>query len=387
MLIADGQNSVIRRVSAATGTISTVAGIGIVGDATPGPGSSVADVALGDPRGVAGLADGSFAIADAGLRAVLLVTPNGLAQTLLDRRSLLLPVDVVAVDDHNLLVVDADAGTVLEVDVRTHSVRNVARGLNHPWRVVPDPSAPGGLIVSEHATSSGSDGTVVRVAPGGATRTVIAGPGAAGMAGALKFERVTGVAAGTDGAVIVADRHWVYAIYRSGAYSRFAVAEIGQSEGITAAGGKLLIADSANNRIVEIPEIPPPAPPCATCTVALSGVAGVAPRSFGLRARAAQAPGAVVCQPGSLPRGVKALHIKRQVLSVKFPFAGLLQVGIVPVDVSNPGETRIFRRNFLRAPPNSLVQFAFGRRQGMWYIRVRGPGGCNDSDPVRFGNR
>jgi len=129
LLIADGLNSAVRQVRG--DIISTAAGLGFFGAAAPRRPSSVADVALADPRGVAALPDGAFAIADAGLRAVLLVSRDGLVRTLLDRRGKGMPVDVAALDADTLVVTDATAGLVLQVDL-DGATRTLARGLARP---------------------------------------------------------------------------------------------------------------------------------------------------------------------------------------------------------------------------------------------------------------
>ena len=103
------------------------------------------EVALADPRGVAALPDGSFAIADAGLHAVLLVTPDGLVRTLLKPPQVKQPIDV-AVSNNSLFVTDTAAGKVIkvEIDGRRHTV---ARNLERPWQIAVE--STGALLVSE----------------------------------------------------------------------------------------------------------------------------------------------------------------------------------------------------------------------------------------------
>lgn len=267
LLIADGQNSAIRRVSRVTGAISTVAGLGVFGDDPPATPTPVAEVALADPRGVAALPDGSFAIADAGLRAVLLVTPEGIVRTLL--RNLELPTDVAVLDENSLVVTDTRAGRVIKVDLDGRR-RTLAQRLNRPWQIAVEQT--GALIVSQvrptkrTRTKSGKRrtirmrGNVVRIPPGGGRPTVLAGPGATGPAGALRFDRVSGVAALVNGGVLVADRHVVQMIAPDGATSAAvggdgyaADSYLGQAEGIAYRDGTLAIADAGTNQVYRVP--------------------------------------------------------------------------------------------------------------------------------------
>ncbi len=88
LFIADSENHCIRKVDAATDTISTVVGVcgtpspatsGEVGPATPIP---VAAVRLRNPRGVATDGMANLYIADTGNQRVLKITVDGLAVTL-----------------------------------------------------------------------------------------------------------------------------------------------------------------------------------------------------------------------------------------------------------------------------------------------------------------
>jgi hypothetical protein len=394
LLIADGQNSVIREVAAADDTVSTVAGDGIIGNAPPPSGQSVsvASFALADPRGVAGLADGSFAVADAGLHAVVLVTPAGQVRTLVAAPTVKEPVGVTALNATTLAVADAGTGRVLEVDVATGASRVLARGLAEPWQLTPDPSVPGGLIVSQASASpttvdgARTLGDVIRLGPSG-ERTVIAGPGATGPAGALRFQRVAGVATRGDGVVLVADRHVVYAIYPGGAVAEL-VTDLGQAEGIAVVDTEVAIADSANNRIVyaaaflpgERPTCGPSGCVASTPPVATTGTLG--PQSAPPPVTP-QALGATVCAQGTLPSGVKALQgVKGKgggpaKILVNFPLQGLLQVSLLAEP--NAAEHDLPALNFpQRHTPRTVTVTT--KIHGSWYIRVRAPGGCHQTD-------
>jgi hypothetical protein len=391
LLIADGQNSVIREVSPADRRISTVAGVGIVGGAPPSHPVGVANVALVDPRGVAPLPDGSFVVSDPGLHAVILVTPDGLVRTLLDHRTVTEPIGLSSFGSNMLAVADASSNRILEVDLSTGATRALASGLAEPWGLAPDPTAQGELIVSEASASARTDhgvrslGDVVRLGPSG-RRTVIAGPGAPGDAGTLRFERVAGVAVRADGVVLVADRHVVYAVHPSGAVAQVA-GDLGQAEGIAVLGNELEIADSANNRIVDVPAfLPDEMPPCNVCADSLAAPVGqtrtVAPSPT------TQAPGATVCNQGTLPQGIKAVqglagkHGAPSRIHVNFTLFGWLQVALVRV--AHGAEQSIYKQYLSHAPARGSV-FVSTQKHGQWYVRVRAPGGCHQtSGPFRL---
>jgi hypothetical protein len=399
VLIADGQNSVIRRISGGPGgRISTVAGIGVVGDAPPRRPASVADVALADPRGVAPLPGGSFAVADAGLRAVLLVTPDGLVRTLLDRHDLRLPVDVTALGADRLAVADAGAGSVIAVDLHGNA-RTLARGLDRPRQLTPDPVS-GGLIVSEAGAAAvrGEErmsGDAVRLAPDG-RRTVVAGPGAAGPAGELRFKRVAGVVVRADGAVLVADSTVVYAVMPNGEYVVAAggngegqrcglpvgAVPLSQVEGIALVANQVVLTDARADQVEWVQPLPP-APPLPVPGVPSSDVCGAVQVLH--RDQVPQPPGARVCRKGSLSPAVKAFYVdrRRRRIYVAFGAMGALQVLLVRENSSR--EVLLDEERFRRPSPSRQVKIRYGqRRRGPWHVRVRAPGGCHQSKLFRL---
>jgi hypothetical protein len=388
LLIADGQNSVIRRVSG--DRVRTVAGIGVAGDAPPRRPASVADVALADPRGVAALPDGSFAIADAGLRAVLLVTPGGLVRTLLDRRDVTLPVDVTALDADTLVVADADEGSLVEVDLRG-ATRPLARGLAGPRQVAADP-ASGGLIVSE-AGATAHAGDVLRLAPDG-TRTVVAGPGAAGPAGELRFDRVAGVVGLADGTLLVADRTVVWAVFSNGEYRAVAGGSgegqpcgipiggsLGQVEGIAVTADQIVVTDARFDLVQWVSPPPPPAPPVPDGTPsATCSPGGAAPRRS-----IAQPPGVRVCRSGTLSPAVKAFYVDRQRRRIYVAFGAKGALRVLLVRGSGKREILLRQARFGRASPTRQLRVRYSpRRRGRWHVRVRAPGGCHESKSFRL---
>lgn len=387
-LIADGQNSAIRRVSA--GVISTAAGLGIIGSTTPRRGrpASIADFALADPRGVAAIAGRGYAIADAGLRAVLMVSDRGLVRTLLDRRNLVLPSDVVARDPDTLVVADAAAGRVIEVDL-DGTTRTVASDLANPVQVAPDPVS-GGIYVGQQR--AGGDGNVILIGPDGA-RSVVAGAGAPGVAGRLRFARVGGIVA-VGRVLVVADRSVVRAVFPDGSVRVLAGASVPGGEAVNgvrpidaeglamAADGSLLIADSGRDQIATVPDVPAslaqPPPPvrdepevepagrrsyattAASPPFALSGPRGGPPR----------------CALGSLSPAFKAVYARRGQVGVRFTGRGALQVMLV----QGGKERQIFRRTFGRVQAGRALVIVRGRQlRGTFRVRVRSRGGCQES--------
>ncbi|MEY2443190.1 MAG: hypothetical protein QOJ46_2616 [bacterium] len=403
LLIADGQNLVVRRVKAATGVIITAAGLGILGFDPPRRPTSVVDVALVDPRGVAALPDGSFAIADAGLRAVLLVTPDGMVRTLLNARRVTLPVDVAALDDRRLVVVDKANGRIVKVDVRTGRTRTLVRGLDRPQQVAVD--ATGGLIISLRR-SRGRPEKVVRRAPNG-VRTVVAGPGAPGVAGTRAFDldRVTGVFARADGTLLVADHHAVRAVSTTGEVTDVAGGGppsaanvyLGQGEGITQWRDEILIADSGTDQVHRVaadgsaPTTEIGLGPAAEAGASRSGAmaysasaAAPAPPLVELigkkkkHKRRPQTEGGVRCDPNGMSALWHAKSFKRGKLIVAFGGKGQF----VQVTMYRPPHGR--ERQIDRRPATGAFQkykISVNVSFRGWRARVRWQGHCNDSGP------
>ena len=389
-LIADGQNSAIRRVDD-SGVISTAAGIGILGSTAPARGAraSIARFAFGDPRGISALPNAGYALGGAALRAVLLVGKDGFVRTLLDRRKLVKPVDVIVRDADTLVVADAGAGRVLEVDL-DGTTRMIASGLATPWQVAADPIG-GGTYVSQQRTGTGGDIILVR---SDGTRSVVAGPGAPGAAGALRFNRVAGVVA-AGAVVVVADRAIVRAVFADGAVRvvaglRQAGADpvsgvrLKDAEGLAmTADGRLLIADSGRDQIATVPGVPASLAAPQPQEMDDPAVDPAGRRSYPA-APAADDPhlgaggaGRPACSQGTLSRAFKAVPAKRGEVLVRFSGKGTLQVTLV----RGRGEREIYRRRFPRVDPRRRVLRVKTKRiHGSFFVRVRAPGGCRQSE-------
>jgi hypothetical protein len=391
-LIADSRNSAIRRVRG--GTISTAAGIGIPGDAPPPRGrpASVAEFAFSDPRGVAALPDGGFVVADARLRAVLRVTPAGLVRTLRDRRNLLRPVDVAARDADTLLVVDADAGRVFELDLDGRT-RPVADGLVNPAQVAPDP-ATGGIYVTEQRPTGGD---VVHITPDG-TRRIVAGPGAAGFAGDLKLDRVTGILA-QGRAVVVGDSDTVRAVFPNGSVLVLAGMQqvpdatqpmngvgLVEARGLALGdAGELLIADAGPDQVAVVPGVPQsladqPDPMASPVQPAFGRKTPAQPLVFAADGRPASGA-SPPCAEGTLNRAFKALASRNGRIFVNFTGKGSVKVSLV---VEGREKTIYRRRPFPASSPRRRALVAGPvKRHGKFYVRVRAPGGCRQT-PIKF---
>lgn len=369
-LVADSANSVVRRV--VDGRISTVAGIGLPGDAPPSRPTSVAEVALSDPRGVVALPDGAFAVADRGLRAVLLVGADGLVRTLADRRVLVEPADVAALDASTLLVADAGAGRLLAIGV-DGTLRTLGRGLARPSHVAVDP-ASGEIYVSQQRP--GANGNVVAIGPD-RTRRVVAGPGARGSDGELRFARVAGVGLRGD-VLVVADSAAVRAFYPDGTRRIVAPDDAGDAGPARAEGialrddGTLLVADSGLDTVhvaAPVPVTPARRPlftgPRPQAQRAVAGGGGASPSP----------PASGSCLEKNLPRDVKALQVLRnRKLRVKFPPRGW--VGVFLAREGRRGEQPIARRYFGAARPNRTFDVPTKGMRGRFLVRVRAMGAC-----------
>jgi glucose/arabinose dehydrogenase len=127
-----------QEASAATGTISTIAGSDPFGD-FKGDGGPATAAALNEPLGVAVMPDGGYLIADAGNDRVRRVFPDGTIKTVAGSgnygssgdggpataASLQDPLGVAALPDGGFLIADAGAGRVRRVSA-TGTITTVA---------------------------------------------------------------------------------------------------------------------------------------------------------------------------------------------------------------------------------------------------------------------
>jgi hypothetical protein len=394
-LIADSSNFVIRQIKG--GLISTVAGVGVPGTVPPAQPTPVDQVALSDPRGVAALPDGSFAIADAGLRAVLLVGTNGTVRSLATATSgvgLRLPVDVVALGDGTLAVVDQAAGRVvrLALDGRQEVL---ASGLAQPVQAAvaggSGPPLQRGLFVAEAAASPerppggrATAGDVVRVGPGN-SRAIVAGPGALlPAAAAMRFDRLGGVAAGVDGSLLVADTDAVQMIgvdgniqlVAGGGQPASSPVKLYQAAGIAydAEGGMLLVADPAADQIkrVRLAGVGP-----GGARIRTAGRQSYGESSTGKDAKPTQRAGAApVCRAGSVDRRLLyVLQYTHRRLSVHV--SGRRALARVDVFSSRRATRRVDHAGPFAAD-GQTVRFDLPRLRlrAVYYFQIWARGGC-----------
>lgn len=233
-LIADSGNDAIRKVNA-SGSISTVAGVGFAGSAhAHGP---AAKAQFNDPTGVAVLADGAYAIADTGNHVVREVHTDGRISTLAGngadastgdggpavRASLRGPQGLAVMADGSILVADPVANRVRQImpdgDIKTLAGTGhpgfagdggpaTAAELDYPTGVGVEPN--GDVLIADDANYRvrmvAPDGTISTVAggaggaPGGGTTG-----GSATSATQLQLNGPTDVAATADGGFVIAD--------------------------------------------------------------------------------------------------------------------------------------------------------------------------------------
>ena len=138
LYIADHRNSRIRKVNAATGTITTVAGTGEQGYS--GDGGPATQAAISLPRDVALDPDGSLYIADGANNRIRKVNPNGTISTVAGtgraefssdvgpahKASLSMPYSITLDRDANLYVVDTGNYRVRKIDKATGIITTVA---------------------------------------------------------------------------------------------------------------------------------------------------------------------------------------------------------------------------------------------------------------------
>lgn len=325
ILVADVYNHRVRKLGY-NGTVTTVAGTGVPGNA--GDGGPAVEAQLDQPASVALQADGGFLIADRENGKVRRVSPGGSISTVAsgdgarhDDPELEYPQDLSVTSEGTFLVADARADRVLEVqpDGSRSSVAGTGRRgfsgdggpatdarLSDPRGLVALPG--GGFLVAD----TGND-RVRRVDSAGQISTV-AGTGAEGFSGdggpATDAQLNTPVAlALVPGfGYLIADRqnHRVRSVTAQGQIGTFAgtgegpfngdglaptLTNLNEPRGMAVASGLVLIADAANNRIrlwskprptrpaptlAQAAEemLPPPGPPITGERVNAAAVAG-----------------------------------------------------------------------------------------------------------------
>jgi uncharacterized protein (TIGR03437 family) len=262
LFIADTVNDRIRKVSG--GTITTVAGNGTYGYS--GDGGPATSAELRGPSGIAVDNAGNLFIADAANSVIRLVNPAG---------------TITTVAGNGTLGYSGDGGPA------THAQ------LNQPSGVAVGNA--GNLFIADAANS------VIRLVNPAGTITTVAGNGTCcysgdgGPATSAELRGPSGIAVDNAGNLFIADtgNQRIRLVNASGIITTVAVtlrggfsgdggpatsAELQQPYGVAVdAAGDLLIADSGNNRIREVPRVLT-AP--ATVLSAASGTAPVAPGSI-----------------------------------------------------------------------------------------------------------
>ena len=263
LFVADSGNNRIRKVNPA-GTIDTVAGNGTQGYS--GDGGPATSAALNDPYGVAVDSAGNLFIADAGNNRIRMVNPAGAITT---------------VAGNGVAGYSGDGGPA------------ISGKLDQPHGIAVD--GAGNLFIADWWNSR-----IRKVSPAG-TITMIAGGGGGGYFGdggpatsaGLYFPAA--VAVDSAGDLFIADsaNNAIRMVSAAGAITTVAGngtygysgdggpaigAELGQPQGVAVdSAGDLLISDTLNDRIREVPRV---LTPLATVVSAASGTAPVAPGSI-----------------------------------------------------------------------------------------------------------
>jgi NHL repeat len=288
VLVADFENHRVRRISP-EGAIATVAGTGTAGFS--GDGGAATSARLNHPTDVDALADGGFLIADLGNRRVRRVSAGGTISTVAGNGEegstgnggpatsarLVAPAGVAATPAGGFLIADAGGHRVRAVSPGG-TISTAAGGgeggdggpatsaaLDTPAgiAVLPD----GGFVVSEY------EGNRVRRVSAGGTITRLAGTGTAGSSGdggaatAARLDHPVGVAATSDGGVLIGDSvsGRVRKVMPNGTIATVAGSSQSGYSGdggpatearlsspyaaLESADGAVLIADGANNRL------------------------------------------------------------------------------------------------------------------------------------------
>ena len=226
LYIADGSNCVIRKVAAATGVITTVAGNGTCGYS--GDGGPATSAQLSGPEGVAVDGAGNLYIADSDftgynymgwLRKVEAAAGTITTVTKIGSGGVSLRpyyYDVTVDGSGDLYVCDGYDAAILKVEAATGATTIVASGLADPMGVAVD--ASGNLYIADNQEDSSGPppifydiGMVLKVAAGTGRMTTVAGNGVRGYSGdggpatSAEFGTLCCVAVDGSGNVYIAD--------------------------------------------------------------------------------------------------------------------------------------------------------------------------------------
>jgi len=232
--ILDNQDNVVRKITAATGIISTVAGIARQPGGFFGDGGPAVSANLNSPRGIAVDAAGNIAIADTGNQRVRWVNTAGTISTIAGNGTagntgngtpattfeLNLPRGVAIDGSGNVFIADTANNRVQKISSTTMTTYAGAAGgapgssgdagpaasalLNGPRALAFDGS--GNLFISDS-----NNNKVRRVTPGGALISTYAGNGTAGLSGdlglspAAELNHPWGIAIDGSGRLFIAD--------------------------------------------------------------------------------------------------------------------------------------------------------------------------------------
>ena len=277
----------VRRV-APDGTVTTVAGTGVEGFG--GDGGPALAAQFDQPHGVALLPDGSFLIADALNNRIRRVSPAGTISTYAGTgkhafsgdggpavaAAIASPRGIATLPDGTLLIADSDNNRIrrvtLDGTIATVAGDGSSAVLDKPFAVAPVPG--GGFLVADTANSR------VRLFAADGTISTVAGDGTAGYGGdgqaatAAELNHPHAVLALLRGGFLVADteNHRVRRVWPDGTITTIAGtgsagfsgddgpaidAQLDEPKALALlADGRILVADSSNDRVRIVTPLP-----------------------------------------------------------------------------------------------------------------------------------
>jgi sugar lactone lactonase YvrE len=275
--IADTDNAVIREVSANSGTISTVAGNGVICSIYSGDGGPASNSGLCLPSGISVDASGNLFITDNSTNRVREVTVPALPPTTAAAAPAFTVAAGIYDSPQSVIITDATPGAAIYITLDGTTPTTLSQGYNGPINVSGNLTISAIALAPGYLASAPSSAAYTIISPPTATITTIAGNGtngftqAGGPAASVEFSDTEGLARDSAGNIYFADSGnnvvWMLSAQTgdlsvaagngkygySGDAGPATSAELAYPQGVAVDGaGNLFIVDSGNDVVREV---------------------------------------------------------------------------------------------------------------------------------------